>query len=456
MKVKVYQTIQKFQMIQKGDRIIVGLSGGADSVALFHILTTMQAALGFDLCACHINHCLRGEESLRDEAFVRSLCNRSNVKCFFFTDNIAEIAKNSGDSIELAARNRRYEHFYKLSNSLQAKIATAHTLSDSIETFIFNAARGTGLRGLCGIPPVRGCIIRPFIEITRLEVEEYCKANSLYYITDSSNLSDDYTRNHIRHHIVPELYTIHSNLNTAFLRMNENIREALCYIEEKAALLLEESKTEIGFQISALLGAHPAVRHEAIIQLLSSCNIEASTKRLRLIDSLLPKTCGCIEIKKDLFIYNDSGLLKIKKRTHTNRTPIQPPQSIPFDGSIVQFMGKTIEFLCVDYKHFKLIENNDKIHLKNIVDYDKIENNAVLRTRKAGDQFSMPGRTWTKSVKKLFNEYKVPAEIREQLLVCSDDAGVFWIERFGVNKRVLPSEKTRKVLVIQTSEGAIE
>ena len=187
---KVAKTIEKYNMIKKSERILVGLSGGADSVSLLLCLRE----LGYDISACHINHQLRGDESLRDENFCIKLCRDLDIPIDVHRINVKEYCKMNSTSLEDGARKLRYNIF---SNAETEKIATAHTLSDCFETLLFNIVRGTGLKGLCSIPPVRDNIIRPLIDCTREDILEFLKKHNQSFVTDSTNLETEFTRNKV-------------------------------------------------------------------------------------------------------------------------------------------------------------------------------------------------------------------------------------------------------------------
>ena len=175
MEAKVFKTIQKYHMLSSEDVVLVALSGGADSMALLYFL---YKNCNYKLYAAHINHNLRGEESDGDEEFVKTCCKNLKIELFILNADVKKEAQCKGFSIEQAARSIRYDFLEKTAEGLHAKIATAHTLSDNMETVLFNLVRGTGIKGLCGIPPVRNNIIRPLLECTRAEIEEYCAKNN--------------------------------------------------------------------------------------------------------------------------------------------------------------------------------------------------------------------------------------------------------------------------------------
>ena len=175
-----------------------------NSTALLSVFVSLKEKYNLSIYAAHINHNIRGDEAKRDENFCKILCEKFNAELFIKSVDVPTLAKTAEKfSEELCGRNVRYAFFEELSQKFCAKIATAHTASDNAETLIFNIARGASLAGLSAIPPKRGNIIRPLIELSRGDIESYCEENNLEYVTDSTNLADDYTRNYIRHNIIP-------------------------------------------------------------------------------------------------------------------------------------------------------------------------------------------------------------------------------------------------------------
>jgi len=200
---KVYSTIVKYNMINEGDRILVGFSGGADSLFLIHSLIELKKRINIEIYASHVNHGIRGDEAKKDENFVREYCLKHNILLYNKNVDIPEISEKNKISEETAGRNERYKFFKEVcqKNNIN-KIAVAHNMNDSVETVIHNMIRGASLNGLCGIKPVYKNIIRPIIEVTRQEIELYLKENDLTYCTDSTNACDIYTRNKIRNNIL--------------------------------------------------------------------------------------------------------------------------------------------------------------------------------------------------------------------------------------------------------------
>ena len=245
---KVRDTIKTQKMLSDGDFVLAAVSGGADSVSLLRLLCILKDEYSLTLAAAHINHGIRGDEALRDENFVKELCMDYGVPLYICHANVPFESKKTGESEEECGRRIRYEF---LSEKAQGgKIATAHTLNDSLETIVFNLSRGSGLKGLCGIPPIRNNIIRPLSNCTREDVEEFCKNEGLSFMTDSTNIDDEYRRNFIRHNIIPRLNNLNPSLYSAVSRMiaqnrrDENFLETQTEIAIKEAALSEEKYSQ--------------------------------------------------------------------------------------------------------------------------------------------------------------------------------------------------------------------
>ena len=215
---KALLALRQYSLFTQGDRIAVGVSGGADSVALLRFLAVLREEYRWELIVCHIHHGLRGAEADRDEQFVRELAGQLGLPYAVRHIDAAALALENHLSVEEAGRNARYAFFAETAGE-GGRIATAHTLDDTIETVLMNLIRGTGLHGLCGIPRIRGNIVRPLLDVTRAEVEEYLALLGQPYCTDSTNLSNDYTRNRVRHDILPRLRELNPNFTGAMARM---------------------------------------------------------------------------------------------------------------------------------------------------------------------------------------------------------------------------------------------
>ena len=262
---KVRDTIAKHNMLSGVSSVCAGVSGGADSVALLHILKRLQSEFGFSLCVVHVNHLLRGEEAERDARFVQELCERWNIPCKKVERDVAAIAQAQKQSLETAGRAVRYAAFEEENCDV---IAVAHTRSDSIETSLFHLARGTSLKGAGGIPPKNGNVIRPLIDCTREEIEAYLFENGLSFVTDSTNAEDAFSRNFVRHHVVQPLKARFPSFELSYAHFMEDAALAQLFLEERAKNLLDTAQGKEGYALSVLQSSHPAVLQCAVHMLL--------------------------------------------------------------------------------------------------------------------------------------------------------------------------------------------
>lgn len=311
---KVKKAVNDFEMFGHGCAVAVALSGGADSVSLLCALKALEGELGITLSACHLNHGMRGEESDADMRFCEELCARLGVPLFAEKINVAEFRRKH-ESGEECARRIRYDFFDGTLARLGegARLATAHNSNDCTETVLLNLMRGTGLKGLCGIPPVRGSIVRPLIYCTRAEVEDYLAEIGEGFVTDRTNLSDDYTRNKVRHLILPEMLKINGALFDGMTRMTASLREDSDYLEEQARLALSRAETGRGWDAAALSELPAPIRSRAVRIILSCGGIEPSALRINTAASLLGKRSARYNPCKDRFFTIRKGVCFVEK-----------------------------------------------------------------------------------------------------------------------------------------------
>ncbi len=442
---RVREICSRYGMLKKGDKVVAAVSGGCDSSVLLHILCSLKDEMDLEILCAHVNHNLRGEESDSDEAFVRDICSKYGIKCEVLSANVAGYADEHRLSTEEAGRKLRYKFFEQCANSLStdAKIATAHSLSDCEETFVFNAARGASLSGICGVPPKRGRIIRPLIEFSRSEIENYAFEHGVLCVTDSSNLTDEYTRNKIRHSVIPVLKEINPSFDKAFLRLMRNLSETKEHIEKEAKALLEHAKTEEGYDGEILSTADAAVKNRAAALMLEGFGFALDNERTLRISEKFGKTNFKEELSKDSYLVQENSVITKKekpKQKELTETELSPETELDLGEKIAK-----IEVLPP-----KTVRNLHKINglsLKDTFDYDKIVGKAVLRSRKTGDKADIHGGT--KTLKKLFIEEKIPAEERSSVAVIADEHGVLWVENLGAASRARFSENTLNAAVVK-------
>ncbi len=308
----VKNTIQRCSMIKSGDTVIAAVSGGADSVALLHVLYSLQGELSFSLAACHVNHNLRGAESDGDEMFVRRMCRMMDIPLYVANIKVNDF-RQKHDSLEECARRLRYGFFEDIGKN--KLIATAHTASDNCETILINMVRGTALSGICGIPAKRDNIIRPLLYSTREDVERYCRENELDFVTDSTNLSDDYTRNKIRHKIVPLLREINPALYGAMSRLSDAASLDDSYLDGVAAQLMQKAGCGDGkYDVNQLCDADECILRRIVTTLFKQNDIPVSMSAVDSCVKIIRKKQGKINPcqfkfvqirKKKLFVVTD-------------------------------------------------------------------------------------------------------------------------------------------------------
>lgn len=437
-------------MIDKGGSIVVGLSGGADSCALLHFLVSLRDEYGLDIYACHVNHGIRGKEAERDEHFAEEFCKTLGVKLFTLHADVTGEAKKRGIGTELCGREIRYAFFEETAKKYGAKIATAHTASDNAETILLKLTRGSGINGLCGIPPVRDNIIRPLIESSRDDIENYCSRYGISYVTDSTNLTREYTRNKLRLDVVPVLKEINPSLENSLTAFSDRMREAYSYIRKNALELLSKAKCEGGYSAEALVSADEALFSEAVRIIFEEFDIIPEARHIELIRKIVYNG-GAVEIRRNVFAISDGKILKAVFRA--KEKPKKNTDVFVFEnGRTVCIADKKITPLVMDADEFNKRKKINKNLFYNSLDYDTISLTGVFRTRRSGDVFSLPKRNVTKTVKKLFTEMKVPEEKRDSIVMLADGSEIMWIEGTGASERCKVSEDTSRVLVILTDE----
>jgi|GluameStandDraft_1065615.scaffolds.fasta_scaffold16301_2 tRNA(Ile)-lysidine synthase len=419
------QAIADYQMLQPGEAVQVAFSGGADSTAL---LLGLQE-LGYAVSACHLHHGLRGAEANRDAAFCEALCSRLGVPFVLRHANAAAYAAQTHESVETAARVLRYAFFAEAANG--CKTATAHTANDNLETMLFHLARGTGLQGLCGIPPVRGDIIRPLILCTRVQAEAFLAVRGQGFVTDSTNLSDIYTRNRIRHGVVPVLEALNPAAADAAAGLAARLRQDEACLAGQASALLDAAARQGGWLVQPLHGAHPAVRTRALRQACAHSGVPArdfTARHTAALEGLLQAASP--SAKADLpggfAAWREYDLLKIG-RWQAPSGYLEQKISIPFDGSLGAGMARvriSRTSKKVFYKSFNTFYANcDTIDMATL----------VLRTRRTGDRLRPHANSGSKTLKKLMIDRKIPSAQRSRLCVLADKNGIIAVQSIGMD-----------------------
>ena len=406
---KVIETIKQFDMLKKGDSVVIGLSGGADSVTLAHILLRLREKYSLELSAVHINHNIRAEGALNDQHFVENFCEKYSLPLKVYSLDIKGYAEKNSLTLEEAGRQCRYKAFKEANAD---KTAVAHNLNDNAETMIMRLCRGTGLKGMGGILPVRDDIIRPLIMCSRSEIEQYCEENSLSYCTDETNLETEYTRNKIRHLILPVLEEINPGAisilgKNAFLFRQEN--ELIEKIADEAYKKYRKDNT---LDVEGLLSAEPVIRYRVFRQ---ACEDAVGLKdiafeHIEIIDSLLDKPSGKrVDLPKGLSVVKDGGSLAFVKRHKS------------FDIEI-----KTGVPVNVNGRNYLLSKDKlpDRPYIGIKCDTD---GEWRIRTRLVGDIF-MRGDGRRIKLKKFFNDKKIPVSKRDEIMLLAKGNFVYFAD----------------------------
>ena len=442
IKHKVLKALCDFSMLENTGEIIVGFSGGADSVCLLHILNSFKDSFGYSLKAVHINHGIRGDEAKRDENFAESFCSIYNIPFLVFSFNCIEEVKKSKESLEECGRRLRYESFNKACSG-KSKIATAHNANDNAETIIFNLTRGTSVKGLSGIPIVRGNIIRPLLYCSRKEIEGYCSENGLEYVTDSTNAEVDYTRNKIRHLIMPVLEDINPSYISAFSSLSDNARSVNEFIKKESAILLSNARiSDFTYRRKVLSEANKSVATDTLYsEFLAFSGLNLDSKKINLLYDLLSKG-GRMQLYGNIFAEVKKDYLRFYRKEDAISNAAIEISELPFE---IEF-GEYFLNLEKINNYSKIVNQIDAV---NVINYNSISGNLVLRTRKAGDSFTFPKRNVTKTLKKLFTEENIPIELRDKIPVISDEIGIVWVYGFGVTKRCCVGKHSDNIILVR-------
>lgn len=446
VKRKFLKTAEKYGMFLDADNVVVGFSGGADSVCLLHLLNSFKDFFNINLIAVHINHGIRGEEALRDAEFAKSFCDKYGITFYLHNADCIALSKERGETLEECGRRVRYECFNSHCTDY-SKIATAHNANDNAETVILNLTRGASLKGICGIPPVRDNIVRPLINCSRTEIEGYCDENQLMFVTDSTNLCDDYTRNKIRHSVLPVLSQINPAFVDAVGSFTQSVSDSYSYISAEAekALKLSEIEEEV-YNAEYLTTLNKAVTCQALVTAYDKLGKKTlDSKKINGLYELLRKG-GRLQLFGNTFAEVKKGKLRFYENESSDFSREIEIDKIPFVADFGSY--------CINIS--KYVNNcSKKVHhlvLDNLIDCDKIDGKIFLRTRRSGDEFSFSKRKITKTLKKLFNETDVPIEKRNKIPVLCDESGVVWVYGFGVNARCRVSEESVNIILVRGND----
>ena len=431
--------VREHGMIPSGGRILCAVSGGADSVCLLSVLRESAPHFGAQVCCAHFNHMLRGAESDRDEDFVRRLCQAWDVEFICGRGDVAAYAAQHGLGTEESGRILRYRFLESAADKLGCdRIATAHNANDNAETVLLNLARGSGARGLCGIPPVRGRIIRPMLETTRSQIDEYLSRRCIEHVEDSTNRDEGYTRNYVRHNIIPLLARVNPGCVENISRMSLLLREDEEYLCSLAEKFIEENLDGGSLPAAKLLELPRPVSARVLREIWNRSLTETH------IDALLDL---CRDGKSGAFADIPGGRVarEFDRLVFSRHRPGRIETAVISPGGTTD-LGCGMEAVC------EIVEAPREVNSSLNTFFFKCENicgKIIVRPREPGDKIRILGRGCTKSLKKLFAEAGVPRGERDAVPVLADEKGVIAVCGFGVCERcaVNPGDKAVKIQI---------
>ncbi len=471
---KVYLTIEGYDLIRQGETVLCAVSGGPDSVAMLHILKDLNEVqqLNWKIQIAHVNHGVRGKACDDDEEFVRELAGKLKLPFHATKVDVKAHQKSEKMTMEEAGRELRHDFLELKAIEIGAqKIAMAHSLDDQSETILHRILRGTGLRGLKGMAPIRVVskkhdlfIVRPLIEIERYEIEAYLREKGIPYKTDLSNYDTSITRNKIRHKLLPMIEAdFNPRAKMALVKLGQTagsfyllLREIANEVYENTKMISKEGEVCLSVEefgklppaiqtliidraVKTVLGRVPQLNFEHYLEIISLCGEQAFQKAIRLPRGL--------EARREGYI------LKIAR-------PQAPPPPIKFAHRKIKVPGRTLIpklnlQIDVEMQEGKIVGLKDYIKNKDyteeIVDFEKLQGPLSVRLRKGGDHFVPLGSRGTTKLKKFFIDNKVPKPVRDRVPIVTDGANIVWVVGYRIGDAVKITDATKKVLKLKVS-----
>ena len=450
---KVKQYAAEWDMLGQSDHVITGVSGGADSICLLCMLIKLGRELGFTITAVHINHGLRGDAADADERYVREFCESRGVPLVVRHVDVAALAAERGMSEEEAGRCVRRDAFEKVMEERGGtKIALAHHMNDNVETLFHTIARGTGLRGLGGMRPVKGRYIRPLLCVKREEIEGYLRKNNIEYCIDQTNFHDTYTRNRIRNHVIPYMEReVNGKVAEHACELMEQMQNLYGFIETQVdaydRLCTQKEPEGIRIDAEAFRGMPEALRPyllQRVLERVSGKERDIEGIHLRILEQLFDRQTGKrLSLPYHMTAVRSYEGVLIKRSGAGDEGAEQTGETgeLPADIScrIFENKGLTNAFPQKGYTKW--------------FDYDIIKNSLVIRNRRAGDRIVIDSRGGSQKLKDYFINEKIPREERDRIWLLADGSDILWIVGYRQSRKYQVSESTKRILEIKINGG---
>ncbi len=456
--------------IKEGGTVIVGVSGGADSVCLLYLMNEYAKKEGFKCIAVHFNHMIRGERADLDEAYVKNLCAQMDVRCMVAKANIPELAERAGISEEETGRILRYKSFAKAAKSVNGIIAVAHHKDDNAETILMNLSRGSNMKGLTGMKPVaelEGCIVvRPLLSCSHEEIVAFLNEKELDFMEDETNQDYAYARNRIRGVVLPELKKVNTKATEHIVRAAEEFEKIEAYLtlktEEAFAEVVSEEEGNVLIQVEKLMEVEEVIQNRVLYSAIGKATGELkdiSQVHVEELADLCTKQSGKkIDLPYDRIAVKQYDYIIIQSREEEEE---ENDASVELDISEENLYEKISETVLDDGTTITMLlinvdeGNRDVLMQKNeytkAFDYDTIERTIILGKKASGDVISL--KEGRKSLKKFFIDEKIPAEDRKDILVLKDAKSVLWVVGYRIGENFKITENTRRALLVKISGG---
>lgn len=450
------KTIKKYNMLSLNDRVLVGVSGGPDSMALLYFLYCLKSQYSLYIHAAHLNHMLRGQESEEDTSYVEDFCRRFDIPCSVRYMDVHEISENEGLSLEEAGRKARYDFFLDATHEINAtRIALAHNMNDQAETILMRLMRGTGLDGLGGIKPIRdGLYIRPLIHTPRWEIENYCRENNINPRIDSTNLLAVYARNKVRLELIPYIKENYNpNIESTLSSMAELLSDDIDFFNGYVGTLYKEVAVEnsnrVSVDIKQVNLLHDSIKSRIIRRAVEQVKGDLTgieSRHIELILSIMASgsTGNAVElpggIKARISYGNVEILIPEEEKPHGFSYRLTVPGS-----TCIPEVDGMIETEVTD----RIFDSYDSNRFVKSFDYDKIKGNLIVRTRKNGDYIVPLGLQGSKKIKELFIDCKVPREKRDSVPIICDGDNIVWIVGYKMSEIYKVDNNTKKILKLK-------
>lgn len=450
MNEKVLNYIKEFNMINPNESVVVGVSGGSDSMCLLGLLLELRESMNLKLHVVHIHHGMRGIEADEDMAFVENFCKSKDITFYGFKYDVEAMARKKGLSTEEMGRILRYDAFSEIANKYNGKIAVAHNMEDMAETVLFNLFRGSGIKGLVGIQPVRDNIIRPIMCLSKEEIYAYLKEMGISYRVDKTNFEDEYTRNKIRLNVLPYIKeNINNKATQHIFQTSRTIFEAEEYIEDAALKVYKDYSKENANQNEVFFNIHMFDKPHILVSYAIRQGISVLTNSLKDITnghvesiiSLSNVNAGNkVSLPYSLYAIKEYDGIKLSKKMDTKKI-----EAVEITGYGTWDIPWKRAKLLVEKDQFSEDIFKENLYTK-WVDYDILEDNLSVRTRKSGDYIVVNDCGQRKKLNRFFVDNKVPQDIRDSIVLVASGSRILWIVGYRIGADVKVNDDSTHII----------